>query len=193
MWLLLACIVVGVVLLAKAWLSSRAQFEAMRQAVIAGNLPEVRRIIARHPQLVNAVDTGDIMIHDSMLHGAVNNRRYSVAKLLLDNGASVDALDFGGATPLILAASNEDAKMVQLLLGYHPRLDVRDNIGMTALNWAAHADDPRMAKTLLEAGADPRVANKHGKTPLQTAVKNGKHATAEAIQRFTGSKRARQR
>lgn len=48
--------------------------------------------------------------------------------------------------------------------------------GTTALHWVARADDLQAADLLIKAGANPKVENRHGVTPLEVACVNGSAA-----------------
>ena len=42
--------------------------------------------------------------------------------------------------------------------------------GNTLLHWAVMGGDIEEVRKLLAAGADPRIANRHGRSPLEAAV-----------------------
>jgi ankyrin repeat protein len=52
---------------------------------------------------------------------------------------------------------------------------------MTALHWATYHDDLEQVKLLLEAGADPKAANRYGVTPLALACTNGNQEIVELL------------
>ncbi len=52
---------------------------------------------------------------------------------------------------------------------------------MTALLWAAYHDDRETADLLMRAGADVKVANRYGVTPLSLACTNGNDALVSAL------------
>ena len=53
--------------------------------------------------------------------------------------------------------------------------------GTTALQWAAHWNDLEAVNLLLTAGADPKVANRYGATPLSEAASVGNAKMIEAL------------
>jgi ankyrin repeat protein len=59
------------------------------------------------------------------------------ARLLLEHGATLEARDEEGDTPLIRAASFGGTNVVKVLLAKGANVDARDNRGMTALIGAA--------------------------------------------------------
>lgn len=93
--------------------------------------------------------------------------------VLLEGGASVQASDEAGLTPLIIAARAGHSKTVALLVsrGADPR--GRDEKGLTALHAASHSGQLGVVTVLLEQGVDVNdQKNRFGLTPL--------HAAAEA-------------
>src|SRR5207247_9929510 len=76
-------------------------------------------------------------------------------------------------TPLADAAEKADRVRVQALLKDGADANATQVDGMAALHWAAHHDDLQTAKLLLAAGANPRVANRYGVTPVSLARHNG--------------------
>jgi len=93
------------------------------------------------------------------LHWAV--RRAAVAGsveavgLLLNAGASVDAADASGETPLHKAAANGDAEVCERLLEAGAALEARSRAGETPLRRAAQAGQVVTCMVLLAGGADP--------------------------------------
>jgi ankyrin repeat protein len=67
-------------------------------------------------------------------------------KLLLDAGARLDAQDYRGFTPLMLAIGTDryDLRTVNLLLGHGADLRPKNHMGETALDWANKFGDPEV-------------------------------------------------
>ena len=53
--------------------------------------------------------------------------------------------------------------------------------GATALHWAAYREDLAMVDLLLKAGANVKVANQYGSTPLSLAAENGNSAIVQRL------------
>ncbi len=85
------------------------------------------------------------------LHAAVASRSVSVARLLIEAGADVDAPQEGGFTPLQEAASNGQLDLARLLLDHGASVDVRADDGRTALEMAREKNQEPMVE-LLAAG-----------------------------------------
>ncbi len=88
-------------------------------AVHAGNTKLVERLIANGAD-VNATKVADVKVMpargDSVLHEAARRGDAAMAKVLLDHGAAVNAINKYGETPRLLAASGRHEAVVRLLL-----------------------------------------------------------------------------
>jgi uncharacterized protein len=79
------------------------------------------------------------------------------------------------------AAQNQDREALQALVRQHADLDATQADGSTALQWAAHWNDLDAVKLLLGAGANPKLANHYGVTPVSEAAAAGNAAMIEAL------------
>ena len=132
------------------------------------------------------------------LHTVVESGHLFLAKLLLDNGASLNFQNSNGWTPIITAAFYRKAELVTLFLEYNCDLNIKDNENKTALDWAKLKDfqiiiqfisqkcnnssplhsaaengDLYVMKKLLEDGADINCTDPRKWTPLHYASVNG--------------------
>jgi len=101
--------------------------------------------------------------------------------LLLERGASIEARDQDGYTPLMLAAVNGDAMMVSRLLRKGAKIDATDSEGETALIVSAKVGRLKSAQALLRGGADTEAKDREGDTPLIIAAANGDVETATVL------------
>jgi ankyrin repeat protein len=92
-------------------------------------------------------------------------------------GASTAAVD----APLADAAERADWARVRELAGRLDDVDRPQADGMTALHWASYHDNLDSARLLIEAGADVRLANRYGVTPLSLACTNGSGPMVELL------------
>src|SRR5581483_989798 len=76
-------------------------------------------------------------------------------KLLLDSGAKIDAQDYRGFTPLMLAVGTDryDRRTVKMLLAHQADLHPTNHLGETALDWAYKFGDPEIIRSV---GGSPR-------------------------------------
>jgi ankyrin repeat protein len=107
------------------------------------------------------------------LSAAVSKRHTGLVNFLLDHGADVTQADDTGSTPLMTAATTHDYDMVMEILRRHPDVNAQELDGFTALMYActigAVPPDLRIVKALLDAGADPRLKDREGRTALTIA------------------------
>ncbi|MCL2311196.1 MAG: ankyrin repeat domain-containing protein [Firmicutes bacterium] len=106
----------------------------------------------------------EVNVKDEEIKGlfalAVTNGHTKIVKILLDNGAEVDApdpKDKGKYTPLMLSIIEYNFEMIELLLSKGAKLDKTNNNGRTALDIATelynsyNTDNYRKIKELLES------------------------------------------
>ena len=115
---------------------------------------------------VNEVDTGTGGNGETALHYASRSGENTVeiVTLLLRAGASANAQDSSGNTPLMNALDHRDIALMLLQSGAN--VNLRTNDGTTALMYAAGRHLTGMIKVLVDKGADINVQNKRGWTPL---------------------------
>lgn len=96
------------------------------------------------------------------------------ARVLLDLGASVSAVDAHGEPPIVAAALWHCASL-KLLIRHHANVNQRDiHTGATALMVAVGANDARhKVDALLSAGADVSMRATDGRTALDWAKESG--------------------
>ncbi|MDR2175441.1 MAG: ankyrin repeat domain-containing protein [Synergistaceae bacterium] len=100
--------------------------------------------------------------------------------LLIEAGASPNALDSSLTTPLMEACRQKNTAAVRTLLNAGAKTGVRDRHSWTALLHAASRGAPEeLYRLLLEAGADINEASREGISALMIAL--GSNADAEAI------------
>ena len=87
------------------------------------------------------------------------------------HGASVNAPDKDGVTPLHRAAESGDVELVKLLVALGADVNAATTAGWTPLHGAAAAGCARVVRLLLAAGADASAVNRWGETPLDCAIR----------------------
>lgn len=136
-------------------------------AVKVGNYLKVAGIIEKEKSIINAKEDGG----SSSLHWAVHNGHGSIVRLLLENGADAFQVTNKGNTPLHIAASKNNKKMVEILLKYVPQgklknlVDAKTTGGNTALHVTVKNGSLDVLKTLLKNGATYCFTNEEGKIP----------------------------
>jgi ankyrin repeat protein len=94
---------------------------------------------------------------------------------------AADPVDGTGSTPLLLAASHDDAAQVRQLLKAGANPNVRNKLDTTPLLEAAFHANAEIIKALLDAGADPNAAGADGQTPLMLVARGTNVAAAKAL------------
>ncbi len=134
------------------------------EAVQAGDVAGVRKLIAAQPALVHAKNDGSM----SPLMLATYFGRRDVADLLLEHGAEADIFTAAalGMTERITELLKEDGGLVSAL----------SPDGWTALHLAAHFGQVEAARTLIESGADVGARSRNGlaNMPIHAALA-GRH------------------
>ncbi|WP_462322578.1 ankyrin repeat domain-containing protein, partial [Halochromatium sp.] len=86
----------------------------------------------------------------------------------------VDAVDQGGYTALLLAASNNHTAVMAQLLAQGAMIDAKEQTqGYTPLIWAAHRGHRQAVELLLAQGADTTLPDFEGKTAADHAREQG--------------------
>ena len=110
-------------------------------------------------------------------------RNPTIAKILLDNGASVDAQNFERATPLFNACYFGPSELVQILLKHNADINKEDRWTYTPLHFVLRSKASGIVEILLENGADLNEINSEGKTLLHQACFYGELKVVQKLLR----------
>ena len=89
---------------------------------------------------------------------------------------------FAASLPLVDAVkSGQRAAAIDLLAKKSADVNAAEADGSTALLWAANANDTDLVSRLLKAGANPKVHNLLGSTPLAEAAFNSNNEMIRAL------------
>ncbi len=112
------------------------------------------------------------LIRESVLHFALKNNMFSIAKMLLEHGASLRTLLDNGAELVYIAASNmqEDALKKLLKLGLNANGKNAADHNKSALHYAVRQNSLPMTVALLEHGAEVNAQDNFKQTALNFAV-----------------------
>jgi hypothetical protein len=92
---------------------------------------------------------------------------------LIGQGASVEAKNNDGWTPLIWAAANGHETICRLLIANKASVEAKDNDGWTPLIYAANCGHESVCKLLIANKASIEVKSNDGWTPLMRAARCG--------------------
>ena len=134
----------------------------------------------RYEQIQRGASTVEI---NAMLFSAADKGCLDLAKLLLSEGASLEARDRLGAKPLARAASPARSRSLRCFSSSGAPIDARDLDGSTALFKAAEAGRLPMVELLVEHGADIDMPGRNGITPLSAAAYMGSAPIVQLLHR----------
>lgn len=115
-----------------------------------------------------------VIKNETLLHDAVYGSNFEPAQLLIKYGASVNAKNSRGKTPLHSCSRPE---RIRYLVENGANVNIKDNQGKTALHHLVKSEySIDSIKYLLSKGASPYARDKYGKSPIDIAKeKNYQH------------------
>lgn len=142
---------------------------ALMLAANSGNAEAVRLLIERGAN----VDASEHKKGQTALMWAASEGHSEVVRLLIEHGANIKAISKTGFTALIFAAIKNDGQSVKYLLtaGADPDSHLPD--GTPVLIAAAAFRSNAAGIALIDGGANVKVADRRGNTPLHAAAQLG--------------------
>lgn len=137
-----------------------------------------RSLDQRYEQIEKATTPIEL---NAMLFSAADKGCAELAVRLMDAGASLQARDRLGFSPLSRAATAGQAELVTLFLDRGAAINARGIDGSTPLYQAAEAGRLPIVRQLVEHGADVRLAGRTGITPLAAGAYMGSEPIVELL------------
>jgi ankyrin repeat protein len=136
------------------------------RAAFCGFYDLVERLIAKHPEQVNAVSGRAV----APLPAALHRRHFQVADLLYHHGAAVDIRGIYERTPLHTASIFGLVDVMRWLLNHGADVNARQDDCWTPLHLATYNTELEAVQVLLGHNADVDLLNEMGRTPLYVAL-----------------------
>lgn len=110
----------------------------------------------------------------STLCKAVQLEEYDKVKALIEKGVEINTNKCDGYTPLILAITNNDIRMIKLLVSQGADVNMLEiKEGGIPLTWAVSKGNLDIVKYLVISKAEVNKPNRDGHTALMWAAENG--------------------
>lgn len=132
----------------------------LSKAVEKGDVAKARKLLKEGAD-VNACGQGSMLHKMTPLHFAAGQGDVTIAQLLLDHGAKLEATDWQGATPLHAAARNGHETMIRLLAERGADIHARDRNGFGARYWAKWGGHVEAGRTLSALRQDKAKSKTH--------------------------------
>src|SRR5258706_185677 len=152
-------------------------------AIRRGDFASVKAQIERDPTLVSMKMAWDatttlryqvvIPVGNTALHEAADRGHVSIADLLIDYGATIDARTRSSITPMHNAILGHHTGVVKLLLARGANVNAALANRLTPLHQAAMKGFTDIAEILLDSQAEVNAQSQSGRTPLHWAALNG--------------------
>jgi ankyrin repeat protein len=152
-----------------AHVNSRAPITPLYCAALCGFHDLVERLIVKYPQHISA-RAGR---YGTPLHATLFEEGHiEVAKLLIERGADVNALDEEKWTPLHFASRFGHLDVAKWLLAHGASVNSQKKDGWTPLHSAAYRGHFQIARILLDHKARVNIRDNDGRTPLHRAFES---------------------
>jgi ankyrin repeat protein len=161
------------------------------QAIVIGDTSQVTKLLSAHPHLAHlgllTESFSQEIVHqlyagDTGLHVAAAAFHVNIAATLLTNGADIGAKNRRGAEALHYASDSGPMKrtwnpeaqenIITFLIKSGANPNAVDKCSVSPLHRAVRTRSTDAVRALLAGGAEVRIKNDNGSTPLHLAVQN---------------------
>jgi len=146
----------------------------LEQAIFIGNAAIVKLLLASESR-----DNEKIRDLSLFLRTAIIQSHHEIALMLISHCTAmgqiseIDKGDDFGQTPLMLAAQEQDTKLITTILESGANINAQNNDGYTVLHYALKNKNKNLSKYLIEKGIDPRAGNFNFSSALALARHSG--------------------
>ncbi len=150
------------------FLAAQGQKELLKEffdAVDAGDIPSVARMLAESPALISERDD----FRKTALMRAMLCRKPDMALYLIEAGVDIETCDNALMRAVHYAAEMKDSRPLQTLIEKKARLEA-GGAETSPLHMAAYWGRLENVSLLVKAGAELEARNEKGKTPLMYAA-----------------------
>ena len=102
----------------------------------------------------------------TLLFKALEDNKSDTAKILIECGANIHAMDKAGMTPLHYAILTNESDAANELINRGANIHAKDKLGWTPIHCAILSNNLDVAKKLIAKGADINAVDNNGKSPL---------------------------
>ena len=150
--------------------------DTLFELVDQNRVGKVQEALAERPELVNRMSQKVSLLHVASFKGSM-----PMVKMLLENGADLEAGDMLGASPLHRAFANEHNDLGLFLLEKGAELEHADKSGVTPFMLAARSADLPTLKKLLAMNPDLEREDKRGRTALHHSMEMDRWENVSAL------------
>jgi ankyrin repeat protein len=122
----------------------------------------------------------DAIFSGQPLLAAAKHNHEAIVRILIDNGADINALDRDGSAPLHVACIDGDKATVRIMLNNGAEVNMLDSYERTGLHWACDKKHEAIVRILLDNGVDINTRDRDGRTGFHWAC----YRRSEAIVRI---------
>jgi len=130
------------------------------------------------PDLLTQLEPGIVNV---IMFAAAETDHLVLLRLLVDNGADLEAENEYGTTALMVAAQHGRVEVASLLIERGADMDASDVDGFTAMMFATMQDQVEVVHLLIEKSADLDASNDEGWTAAMFAASTGKVGALKSL------------
>lgn len=136
---------------------------------------DLQQVRAERPKILKllsaaSVESEGVTPTVSIWQAAITGNSAAVKQHIVAGTDLNKSADFGGSTPLMLAAIFGQNEIAEVLIDAGADLELRNHSGGTALHQACFFCHPKIVELLLQSGADPNKKNSRNLTPLDSVT-----------------------